>query len=361
MKRILIVNPFGIGDVLFTTPLIANLKEAYPDAYIGYVCNARTKDILLNNPKVNTIFIYEKDAFRRVWRKSKTAGFLKFMKLLRSIRNKKFDIVFDLSLGREYGFFLWLAGIKKRVGYNYRNRGIFLTDTIDIAAYDAKHIVRYYLELLRRIGLEPRLKALEFPISEKDEQWAGDYLREQGVAANDMIIGLIPGGGASWGASAYKKQWQPHRFAQLAAQITARFGTAIMLLGDDHEVPLCNQIASLIREMPIMACGATTLSRFAALLKRCELVICNDGGPLHIAVSQGVKTISIFGPVDPLVYGPYPRDENNIVVRKGLVCQPCYERFKMRECGHADCLTTLEVKDVMAAVDRFLANGLGGA
>ena len=359
--RILIVNPFGIGDVLFTTPLIANLKEAMPDCFIGYVCNIRTKDILLNNPKIDKVFIYEKDQFRKLFRASKILGIRKVIKLLNSIRKKKFDIAFDLALGQEYGFFLWLAGIKKRIGYNYKNRGIFLTDKIDTQGYDKRHIVEYYLALLKLIGIEPKPKDLEFPLGPKDLEWAENYLKENELTDDDILIGLIPGGGASWGTAAFRKQWPIHRFAHLANQIVDRFGAKIMLFGDETEVALCNQVASLIKDMPIMACGKTTISRFAALLKKCKLIICNDGGPLHLAVSQGVRNISIFGPVNPLVYGPYPKSENNLVIKKDLVCQPCYQRFKLKGCRHMDCLNTIEVREIMSAIDNFLGAEIGGA
>jgi len=359
--RILIVNPFGIGDVLFTTPLIANLKEAMPDCYIGYVCNARAKDILLNNPKVDKIFIYEKDKFRKLWKASKILAFRKFIKFLSSIKKKKFDIVFDLSLGQEYGFFLRFIGIKKRIGYNYKNRGVFLTDKINISGYDEKHIVEYYLGLLRLIGIEPRQKNLEFPLGQKEIEWAREYLYENDVNEEAILVGIIPGGGASWGMDAYKKQWPQHRFAGLANQIADRHKAKIIIFGDANETALCNQTASLIKDMPVMACGRTTLSKLAALVARCDLIVSNDGGPLHIAVSQGVKTISIFGPVDPRVYGPYPQGADNLVIKKELACQPCYEKFKLKECVHMDCLNTVEVKEVMAAIDNFLGSEIGGA
>jgi len=359
--RILIVNPFGIGDVLFTTPLIANLKDAYPDSYIGYVCNARTKDILLNNPHVDKIFIYEKDQFRKLWKSSKILGFRKVVKFFNAVKKKKFDMVFDLSMGQEYGFFLWLAGIKKRVGYNYKNRGIFLTDKINISGYDMKHIADYYLDLLKLIKVEPRPKNLEFNLSEGDLRWASEYLADNDISEGHILIGLVPGGGASWGTGAYKKQWPAQRFAGLANRIAGRFNAKIMLLGDVSEDALCNQVASLIRGESVMACGKTTLARLAALMKRCSLVICNDGGPLHIAVSQSVKNISIFGPVDPKVYGPYNADNYSFVVTGGLACRPCYKKFKLKECAHMDCLNTIGIKEIMGAIENFLGEEIGGA
>ena len=65
--RILIVNPFGIGDVLFSTPLISNIRDAYPECYIGYICNIRAKDVLSDNPQLNEIFVFEKDEYRNLW------------------------------------------------------------------------------------------------------------------------------------------------------------------------------------------------------------------------------------------------------------------------------------------------------
>ena len=72
-KKVLIINTFGVGDVLFTTPLISNLKTNYPGLYIGYICNRRTSALLERNPKVDRIFIYERDEFYAAYQRSKIA------------------------------------------------------------------------------------------------------------------------------------------------------------------------------------------------------------------------------------------------------------------------------------------------
>ena len=92
----------------------------------------------------------------------------------------------------------------------------------------------------------------------------------------------------------------------------------------------------------------------AALLKQCQGAILNDGGPLHVAEAVGTRTVSIFGPVDPLVYGPYPAS-NHTVVQKHLPCQPCYERrFRMADCGHINCLGELTVEEDYRKVRNIL-------
>ena len=127
----------------------------------------------------------------------------------------------------------------------------------------------------------------------------------------------------------------------------------IILLGDEKELALCQQIAGLMKHQGILACGRTTVGQCAALFKQCALAIVNDGGPLHIAVASGIPTVSIFGPVDENVYGPYPR-ANHVVVTHELACRPCYRQFRRASCDHISCLQTIEVEDVLRKVELLL-------
>ena len=126
-KRILIVNPFGIGDVLFTTPMVRGLREAYPDATLGYLCNRRVDELVRTNVHLDLIFIFEKDEYRTLWRRSKKECLRMFFRFLKEIRSQRFDVLMDLSLGWHYSFLGWLLGIPTRIGFNYRRRGRFLT------------------------------------------------------------------------------------------------------------------------------------------------------------------------------------------------------------------------------------------
>jgi len=100
-----------------------------------------------------------------------------------------------------------------------------------------------------------------------------------------------------------------------------------------------------MKNKPLIA-PPTKIREMAELCRRCGLVICSEGGPLHIANSQGVKTISIFGPVDENVYGPYPKSEKHKVVTSDADCRPCYKKFKLPECGNKKCLEDISVEEV---------------
>jgi ADP-heptose:LPS heptosyltransferase len=125
--RIVIVNPFGIGDVLFSTPLIRALRRAFPDAYLAYLGNRRTEEILKRNPHLDELFIYEKDELVAQWRTNWWTGWGMLLRLMARIRRRRFDIAIDLSLGERYGFVLALLRIPRRIGFDFRSRGRFLT------------------------------------------------------------------------------------------------------------------------------------------------------------------------------------------------------------------------------------------
>ena len=101
--------------------------------------------------------------------------------------------------------------------------------------------------------------------------------------------------------------------------------------------------------------GRLSLEEFAAMIRELKLLICNDGGPLHMAVALGANTVSVFGPVDEKIYGPYPASVKHVVVsRTDVPCRPCYRKFKYADCDKRECLEKISVNDVLAAVEKVL-------
>ena len=353
-SKILIINPFGIGDVLFTIPLVRNLKLSYPESFIGYLCNRRTAEFLNNYPKIDRVFIYERDEFHLFYRKSKWNFMREGFGFLRQIRRADFDLVIDLSLNGTMNFLTALIGIPHRVGFNYKGRSPFLTKKIPLEGYQNKHVAEYYLSLLEIFGHEAKIKELEFPLQEKDRQWAQEFFKKQGISTGDVVVGLVPGGGASWGKEAVYKRWPPEKYAKLADKIVEKFSAKIILMGNQNEAKLCQTVASTMRN-PACLSTESTIGQFAALLKSCRLNVVNDGGPLHVAVAAGAKTVSIFGPVDEIVYGPYGALANHhLVVTKEIACRPCYRKFRRAECHHISCLGLIDVEEVLEKVVMLL-------
>ncbi len=352
-KKVLVINIFGIGDVLFTTPLLANLKSAYPQVKIGYLCNRRSIQVLETNPNVDKLFFYVRDEFVAAYKRSKIEYVKKMLKFWAEIKAEGYEAVIDVSLSSFTSFFCFWIGIPKRIGFNFRGRSPWLTDRIALEGYEGKHVVEHYLQLLDRMGVKQQHKKLDLYITKEDEEFANQFLNQRGLGQSKKLIGLVAGGGASWGKDADYKRWGLANYANLADKIIEKFSCEVILFGDQSESQLNQLLVEQMKHKPVVAVGQTTLRQMAALIKRTNLMIVNDGGPLHISVAAGVKTCSIFGPVDDLVYGPFPLN-GHAVVALDLSCRPCYRRFRKASCDHLSCLKTLTVEQVFKKVNELL-------
>ena len=349
--RVLIVNPFGIGDVLFSTPLVRAIRRAFPDAYLAYLCNRRTEEILRRNADLSELFIYEKDELVTLWHRSARAGIRALVSLLAAIRRQRFDIAVDLSLGERYSFLLAALGVPRRIGFDFRHRGRFLTHRVPIDGYQDQHVVDYSGKLLEWIGIRLLDPQLELTPTREDRLAVDRRLAQLGCALSPPVVGLIPAGGISWGVQTHFRRWSEAGFIDVGRALRQRYGATILVFGESGDRQVCADIARAIGDSAIDLSGQTTLPEFVSFIGRCDVVISNDGGPVHIAVSQGVRTVSIFGPVDPQVYGPYPRTSNHqVVYREDLPCRPCYHHFKLPPCPYERaCLTHLEPEEVLEA------------
>ena len=356
-RRILIVNPFGIGDVLFSTPLIRAIRRVFPTAYVAYLGNRRTEEILQRNANLDALFIYEKDEVVALWNRNKLRALGLMASLFRQIRHGHFDVAIDLSLGERYSFLLALFGVPRRIGFDFRRRGRFLSHRFAVNGFQGRHVVEYYAELLGMLGIRQRDHALELAISEDDRQDAQQRLGANGIRVGQRLIALVPAGGVSWGLQANFRRWSKEGFIQVGRALVQRPDTTLLIFGESQDHAVCAQIAQAIGAKAVDLSGQTTLGQFISLIARCELVVTNDGGPMHIAASQGVRTVSIFGPVDAQVYGPYPRaDGHRVVYREDLPCRPCYHQFKLPPCPYERaCLTTISPDDVLEACEAALA------
>ncbi|MFC1508546.1 glycosyltransferase family 9 protein [Candidatus Omnitrophota bacterium] len=348
-KKILIINPFGIGDVLFSTPLISAIKKGFPGCNIAYICNIRTKEILETNPDISEVFVFERDEYRALWKNSKIDCIKKICAFWKEIKKRGFDVVIDLSLGKEFAFLCRLIGIKERRGFDYKSRGRFLTHKIAFDGFNDKPVAEYYLDVVNEKRQEIRDKSFfntTLVVTDDDKKYIEDFLKQNGVKKDDFLVGLAPGGGISFGKKDQdRRRWPAERFAELSDRIAKEFNAKIVLIWGPGEEELVGRIASLMKESSLMA-SETTIRQMAALCDRCRVVICSEGGPLHIASSQAVKIISMFGPVDEKVYGSYPPSKNKVVITADIDCRPCYKRFKLPKCDINKCIEDIAVDTV---------------
>ncbi len=358
-KSFVIVNPFGLGDVLFSTPLLRNLKEKFLHTRIGYLCNRRASEVLKNNPLIDRIFIYERDEFEKIKKESKLAWFRAFRKLRDEISKEKFDVMIDLSLNSQYALFAWWAGIRNRIGLDYKGRGRFLTKRLVIEGFEEKHVVEYYLEVLSLINISPVQYHMEVYPADEDIKWADKFLKEMHIE-NTRIIGVAPCGGEAFGKEAGRKRWPEEKFAELIKKCIQTFNPVIFIFAGPKEKREVSHILELVGPHQNRCYEFTdcSLGKLIALIDKCTLIVSNDTGPLRIADARRKKIVAIFGPVDEKVYGPYPYETGRtVVIKKDLACRPCYRKFRLTDCSYdKKCLRDISVDEVFSAVKKLLKN-----
>lgn len=353
IKNIIVFNPFGIGDVIFSTPIVRAIKNQIMDADITFIANKRVKFVLENNPFINRVLVYEKDDFRDMARKSKIKFFKEFYGFLKNIKKLNADLFIDLSLNYQASFMSMLLGVKKRIGFNYHNRGRFLTEKLPLEGFEKKHVCLYYLDILKLIGIKAENFYPETYTSKANDNYADQFIKNNNLEGK-KIVGVIPGGGLSWGKNASYRRWPVNNFSDVSDKLAGEFKVSIVLFGDSNEADLCNQIEARVKHNVVNMGGKTNVGEFMALLKKCSFVICNEGGPLHIAVALGVPTVSIFGPVNELVYGPFATDmAKHIVVADRSKCEPCYSKFRHKKCYTQSCLHSLSQEKVLDAARKI--------
>jgi len=353
-KSFLVINVFGIGDVLFSTPLLRNLRDNFTTAKIYYLCNKKTASLLQNHPLIEKVFVYERDEFVAAQKKSFFALIRKYWQFISEIRRERIECAIDLSLNAPFGLFALLAGIKKRYGLNYKNRSRFLNRTVKIDGFIDKHVADYYLDALKLLDIPVKRCHLEVYTDNDSKAWAGEFLNQNGISGN-QFIGIAPCGGAAFGKDAFIKRWPADKYPVLIDKLIAEFKAKIFIFAGPQEKSDVEKILSLVQHKDsCFEFTAATLPQTIALVERCNLFIGNDTGPLRFADALDKKTIAIFGPVDDNVYGLYPKRKTAVVIKKDMPCRPCYQKFRLAPCRDSrKCLNDISFEDVMSAVKEL--------
>jgi len=346
-KRILIFNVNWLGDVIFSTAVIRNIRRNYPQSFIACIVPARCYPILKNNPNLDEIIIFdEKDRHKCILAK---------LLFIKSLKRKKFDIVFLLHRSLSRALICFLAGIPERIGHYTKKRGWLLTKKIIPPAENSLHRLDYYMDVIEKAGLRVEDRYAEFFYSDDDMKFSEDFLKKNSVAAADFLVTLNPGG--NW----MPKRWPKEYWAVLADRLIAEFGAKVIFTGASSDLDLVSSITEQMLYKPISqramvwphlakainSCGAFSLKHLGALARRSDLFITADSGPLHIAVASGAtKIIALFGPTDPLVTAPFPLT-NVILLQKDVGCKiPCYAL----NCSDNRCMKAIMPDEVIERV-----------
>jgi heptosyltransferase-1 len=330
-RRILLIKPSALGDIVHALPVLNLLKRRWPEAHISWLVGSAFAGLLEGHPQLDEVIRFDRHRFASAWWNPRALGEL--IHFGRDLRRRHFDLVIDLQGLFRSGFTTGIARSPVRVGFaNAREMAwMFYTHRVPVDSPDV-HALDRYLRVAELLGCGRGPVEFVFSLSEEDRAAARRLTQDRGRYAV-----LIPG--TNWPT----KRWPVEYFASLVEPLKARFGLESVVAGSRAESDLAAQIPGALN-----VAGKTNLRELVALLDGADLVIANDSGPMHIAAALGRPLATMYGPTNPARTGPWNRDDS--VVHVEIPCSPCYSR----RCSHTSCMKWLTSSAVLDVAEQQL-------
>jgi ADP-heptose:LPS heptosyltransferase len=376
-RKLLLIRPDHLGDVLMLTPALASLRKALPQTEITVMVSPAGAASLENNPHIDRLIRCDFPGMTRQTQANPLTPYLYALEQSRQLRARGYDAAINFREDYWWGaLLLYLADIPVRVGYKWPESHRFLThETPLLASSEAaladlpsggpstrspRHSVAANLHLARRLlklyhrplDLTEDEARLHFQPSAEDERFIRLQLSEWGLEKGQKLVAIHPGTGATI------KLWTVKGFAAVADALARDYGLRVVFTGGAAEKGLIDSILAACQTEPLRLDSSGWWGRLAALFARCDLVIGLDSGPLHLAVAAGTPSIHLFGPTDPAIFGPWgdPARHRVIRTRVDLPCQPCgVLDFQRTEPRGGYCLRSIQPSQVIAAAGELIA------
>jgi len=332
INNILIRAVNWLGDAVMTIPAIGAVRASFPGARITLLANPLVAELFTPHDWIDEVLVYH--------RKGSHAGLRGKLAIAEELKKRRFDLAILLQNAFDAALLAWLARIPRRMGYQTDCRGLLLTHSSRVIAETRRlHQVEYYLAMLKAQGITTNDRRLLLTVTPEEERDVAEMLKVEGVGGGDFLLGVNPG--ATFGSA---KRWYPERFAQVAVELSRRWGARVVITGGANEADIAGEIEAAMGGECLNMAGRTSVRSLMALIRRCNFFITNDSGPMHIAAAFNVPLVAIFGPTNHVTTSPYCT--RAVVVRKEAECAPCMKR----ECptDHR-CMTAVTAQDVVAA------------
>ena len=357
-KRILVIATRRIGDVILTTPLVRSLRHAYPDARLNVLVFKGTERCLSANKDIDHIITIVEGA--PLGEQIKTIG-----KLFR-----RYDLAISTLSGDRPIFYAWIAGKISiglvESGYKHLWKRTLLNKYV-LFDNDETHTVKMNLSLIGLLGVK-QIPDVIISWAKSDEINVGEILPLD-MEKPYAVIHVYP-------MFSYK-MWHHEGWTNLICWLDS-MGLRTVLTGGNatDELRYISLLCQSLSCDTINAAGALTLGGVAYLLSRASVYIGLDTSITHMAAALGIPTIALYGPSNPVKWGPMPKNiaftgkspykrkgsqkKGNVFLLQGKGdCVPCHEEGCEKNIeSFSRCLQDIPSTDVIEAVKTMLPQSL---
>jgi heptosyltransferase I len=351
--EVLVVRLGSLGDVVNAMWSVAGLKRARPDARITWIVDTRWAALLSHFRCVDQVVALSRGHWARAVRwllfpVALTRPAWRRLGEMIGLQTQRYDVALDYQGSWESAYLGLSVGAADRPCFSpWRSRmGAFVVCSRRVPSPKGPMPrAEEYLVLARAVAPDCACVRPEVQSSLHDAAFAEEVIRESKREAG-RVVGIHPGT-SRFGKY---KRWPVERYAQVARHLATQCNTRILVTWGAGELALAEELVQLSNGAARLA-PRMTLCQLMELLRRLDLYVASDTGPMHLAALVNTPVVAIFGPKDPRVYGPYGCP--NIVVRKELACSPC----RRRRCPEgARCIQEIQAQEVSDAAQRMLAS-----
>lgn len=346
-RRLLLIRPDHLGDVLLTSPAVRLLREALPAAHLALMVGPWSVEVARRTVEADELLSCPFPGFTRRAKRDPSGPYRLLLREAWRLRGR-YDLAVVFRPDHWWGALLArVAGSPIRLGYATPTTRALLSEALVLPA--RTHAVELNLGLARRaVAIAAGAKSspptqrigAPFRIDADERAWAEAIANELG----QPLVLLHPGSGSPL------KSWPAGRWAAVADALVER-GARVVLTGGADDVDGPRAVAGVMRQPALVLAGQTSLGQLGALAERCRLAIGTDSGPLHLAAAVGTPTLRLYGPTDEAVFGPWGEEQRHAVLSYPLACRPCGNLVRP-PCGalsQPPCLLGIPTERVVAA------------
>lgn len=331
VRKILIVKPSALGDIVHSLPFLYAMKQKFPEASVDWVVAHGLHTFLEDHAMINRLWVIKKDQWK------KPANFKQTLKeinqLRKNLKAQHYDVCIDLSGLFRSGLITGFSKAPFRLGFKESDEGSPLFYTHKIHGSMNIHAIDRYLKIAEFMGC--RTDEIQYPFAPYDK--------------TPPICRTLPKRYAIMSPSAGKpaNRWHASKFGRLAA----RLNLPVVVIASAAEADIADEVVAASQGSAVSIAGQTGLKELLAVIQGAEYFICNDTGPMHMAAALNIPVFAIFGPANPVRTGPY--GSIHTVIQKQFPCMPCYAKHPCT-ANRFQCMEELSVSDVFGVIEEAL-------